>query len=132
MAELHETVYGKKFFSSQLPELIKAINRNAEAIEESNRIERSKEAIENIELNSLIPAKERNTLIGTKKGTLVAVSSESSEYPGIYIELKNGDSSETIALIEQDPFKGIRTLAWNKNKEDYINETIWSDNNEKA
>jgi len=32
--QLHETVYGKNFFEYQLPSLIKAINRVADALEE--------------------------------------------------------------------------------------------------
>ena len=34
--QLHETPYGRRFFDSQLPNLIKAINRLAEAIENQN------------------------------------------------------------------------------------------------
>ena len=34
--QLHETVYGKIFFESQLPELIRAIDRVADAIENRN------------------------------------------------------------------------------------------------
>jgi len=34
--QFHETGYGRMFFQSQLPNLIKAINRLAEAIEKQN------------------------------------------------------------------------------------------------
>ena len=34
--QLHETPYGRRFFDAQLPNLIKAINRLAEAIEKQN------------------------------------------------------------------------------------------------
>jgi len=34
--QFHETGYGRTFFQSQLPNLIKAINRLAEAIEKQN------------------------------------------------------------------------------------------------
>ena len=33
MAQFHETMYGKRFFDSQLPALIKAIERIANALE---------------------------------------------------------------------------------------------------
>jgi len=43
--QLHETVYGKNFFEHQLPSLIKAINRLADAVEKQNELskEQSKE-----------------------------------------------------------------------------------------
>lgn len=34
----HETVMGNRFFTSQLPQLIRALNRLSEAVEESNRL----------------------------------------------------------------------------------------------
>ena len=34
--QFHETDYGRRFFQSQLPNLIKGINRLAEAIEKQN------------------------------------------------------------------------------------------------
>lgn len=37
MPQLHETGYGRKFFDSQMPALIRAIERLAKAIEESNK-----------------------------------------------------------------------------------------------
>lgn len=36
--QFFETIYGKRFFESHLPELIKSINRLADAIEEQNEI----------------------------------------------------------------------------------------------
>lgn len=36
--QFFETGYGKRFFKSQLPQLIKSINRLAGAIEEQNEI----------------------------------------------------------------------------------------------
>lgn len=36
--QLHETVYGKNFFEHQLPSLIKAINRLADAVEKQNEL----------------------------------------------------------------------------------------------
>jgi hypothetical protein len=33
MAAFHETMYGKRFFDSQLPQLIKALERIAKALE---------------------------------------------------------------------------------------------------
>ncbi len=36
--EFFQTVMGKRFFEGQLPSLIKAINRLADAVEESNRL----------------------------------------------------------------------------------------------
>ena len=35
--QLHETVYGKNFFEYQLPSLIKAINRVADALENQQK-----------------------------------------------------------------------------------------------
>ncbi len=34
--DFHQTVYGKRFFDAQLPSLINAINRLAEAVEKQN------------------------------------------------------------------------------------------------
>lgn len=45
MPQLHETLYGRKFFDSQLPALIKEIGRLADAIEESNRLARGGEEV---------------------------------------------------------------------------------------
>ena len=36
--QFHETGYGRTFFQSQLPNLIKAINRLAEAMEKQNEL----------------------------------------------------------------------------------------------
>ena len=36
--EFYQTVYGKRFFEAQLPNLIKSINRLAECIEKQNEI----------------------------------------------------------------------------------------------
>ena len=36
--EFHQTIYGKIFFETQLPSLIKAINRLADAVEEQNQL----------------------------------------------------------------------------------------------
>jgi hypothetical protein len=41
--EFHQTGYGRRFFEAQLPDLIRGINRLAEAIEESNELEKAKE-----------------------------------------------------------------------------------------
>ena len=40
--QFHETGYGKTFFQSQLPNLIKAINRLAEAMEKQNELKEEK------------------------------------------------------------------------------------------
>ncbi len=37
MAAFHETQYGKRFFDGQLPKLIKALERIADALEEANK-----------------------------------------------------------------------------------------------
>lgn len=37
MPQFHETQYGKRFFESQLPKLIKALERIADALEEQNK-----------------------------------------------------------------------------------------------
>ena len=36
--QFHETGYGRSFFQSQLPNLIKAINRLADAMEKQNEL----------------------------------------------------------------------------------------------
>ena len=38
MPDFHQTGYGRDFFSHQLPELIKSINRLSEAIETQNKL----------------------------------------------------------------------------------------------
>lgn len=37
MAQFHETMYGKRFFDSQLPALIKQLTRIADALENKNK-----------------------------------------------------------------------------------------------
>lgn len=39
MPQLHETMYGKRFFDSQLPALIKALERIAKALEKQEEKE---------------------------------------------------------------------------------------------
>lgn len=39
MPQFHETVYGKRFFDSQLPALIKALERIAKALEKQEEKE---------------------------------------------------------------------------------------------
>ena len=38
--QFHETPHGRRFFDAQLPNLIKAINRLAEAVEKQNELKR--------------------------------------------------------------------------------------------
>lgn len=38
MPNFHETMYGKRFFDSQLPKLITALERIADALEKQNEI----------------------------------------------------------------------------------------------
>lgn len=40
MIPFHETVYGKRFFDKQLPDLIKALTRIADALENKNKNEK--------------------------------------------------------------------------------------------
>lgn len=40
MPQFHETMYGKRFFDSQLPALIKALERIAVALENKNKEEK--------------------------------------------------------------------------------------------
>ena len=44
MAAFHETAYGKRFFDSQLPKLIKELGRIADALE---KLENKKETSDN-------------------------------------------------------------------------------------
>lgn len=37
MPAFHETIYGKRFFDKQLPDLIKQLKRIADALEETNK-----------------------------------------------------------------------------------------------
>lgn len=43
MPRFHETGYGRKFFERQLPELIEAIKRVADALEKQNQLLEKKE-----------------------------------------------------------------------------------------
>lgn len=43
MPQFHETGYGRKFFDKQLPDLIKAMERIANALEEQNELTKEKE-----------------------------------------------------------------------------------------
>lgn len=38
MVQFHETMMGRKFYENDLPGLVKAVNRLADAVEESNRL----------------------------------------------------------------------------------------------
>lgn len=40
--QFHETGYGRTFFQSQLPNLIKALNRLADAMEKQNELKEEK------------------------------------------------------------------------------------------
>ncbi len=42
--QFFQTGYGRRFFESQLPELIKAINRLADAVEKQNTIKEEEKA----------------------------------------------------------------------------------------
>jgi hypothetical protein len=42
MAAFHETIYGKRFFDSQLPKLIKELGRIADALEKQNKKKKEK------------------------------------------------------------------------------------------
>ena len=42
--QFHETVMGHRFFEQQLPQLLKAVNRLAAAMEEANKISEAKDA----------------------------------------------------------------------------------------
>lgn len=47
MAAFHETMYGKRFFDSQLPKLIKELGRIADALEKQNENKKEKSDVEN-------------------------------------------------------------------------------------
>lgn len=38
MAQFHETIFGKRFFERQLPDLIKQLSRIADALEKQNEL----------------------------------------------------------------------------------------------
>ena len=40
MLKFYETIYGKRFFENQLPKLIKALERIADALENQNKKEK--------------------------------------------------------------------------------------------
>lgn len=40
MPHFHETGYGRKFFEKQLPDLIRAVERIADALEEQNKTQK--------------------------------------------------------------------------------------------
>lgn len=42
MPQFHETMYGKRFFDVQLPKLIKALERIADALEKQEEIKEEK------------------------------------------------------------------------------------------
>lgn len=44
MAAFHETTYGKRFFDSQLPKLIKSLERIADALEKQNQIKQEEKS----------------------------------------------------------------------------------------
>lgn len=48
MPRFHETGYGRKFFERQLPELIRAIERVADALEKQNQLLEQKEEEEEL------------------------------------------------------------------------------------
>ena len=43
--QFHESQYGQRFFNKQLPDLIKAINRLADAVEEANKKNENKKYV---------------------------------------------------------------------------------------
>ena len=66
--------------------------------------------------------------VATPKGVLKAAPSKDPEYPGIFILLETEDGiTEQIALVECEPEKGIRTVAWELSGEDYIVEAVWQE-----
>ncbi len=44
--QLHETEFGKRFFGSQLPKLIKTLGRIADALEKQNELKEAENKIE--------------------------------------------------------------------------------------
>lgn len=75
--QLHETVYGKRFFEHQLPELIKAINRNAAAIEKQNEI---------VEKQNEISDKTQEILKDQVETTKKMIQPQKSSYEEVIIE----------------------------------------------
>ena len=49
--QFHETGYGRTFFQSQLPNLIKAINRLADAMEKQNELKQEEKKNESCDLS---------------------------------------------------------------------------------
>ena len=47
MPQFHETWYGKRFFDSQLPKLIKEFGRIADALEKANELKEKEKDNEN-------------------------------------------------------------------------------------
>lgn len=48
MPRFHETGYGRKFFERQLPDLIRAVERVADALEKQNKLLEEKEEEEEL------------------------------------------------------------------------------------
>lgn len=100
MPNFHQTRYGQNFFSRQLPQLIKSINRVADNLDCDKELK--------------IP-----------NSSLVATVNQESTYPSIIIELVTKLSRSTVAVVEYNNGEGIRTIAYNDKDEDYDTITNW-------
>ena len=93
--QFFQTGYGKMFFESQLPGLIKAINRLSDAIEKQNELAKEEKMI-----NEKIELRMPN---GTK---LIAETEKNIDYPAINItHIDENGNYDTVAFAEYNPSK---------------------------
>lgn len=102
MLQFHETGYGRDFFNHQLPELIRAINRNAKAIEDQNAVAlQTLEALkENNELlKSVLPIDGEGSLMDLEE-LMGRSQGNQSETTGSLIARKNTLETQLQGLYE--------------------------------
>jgi hypothetical protein len=117
--QFHETGYGRKFFEVQLPKLTRAIERVADGIEKQNKFIEDGVSLGVCELESEV-------IVETPIGNLIAIDSDNPDYPGIWVVFidKNGDEHD-VALVQYDKERGLRSYAYQRDKDDYSTVTRW-------
>ena len=102
--QFHETVMGHRFFEHQLPQLIKALNRCADAMEKANQISEARDA----EAKEKAEKASEAAAISNSIGPIVAAVNKAL---GVY-------SPEYVDVVKND--LGLLEVIWHNDKASFL------------
>lgn len=97
MPQFHETGYGRLFFQSQLPDLIKQLTRIADALEAQNKMKENANSLNDIPVNIFPQASQR-----VKRKYHVNFSNAVESYKNRAVTIETFDSVEVESMYDEN------------------------------